>query len=137
MLPSALTDLKERFGSFQTQHWRAHDHKRTFRIMITTAVTASNSGLIVETIITSYTGIAYHLEYHAQGTRPHHGFSQLTNIECACVEHYLPNRVSVHGPVSETPTSVQNLRFLCSHIVSNYELHLRLFLTAWMWRLLV
>ena len=33
--------------------------------MITTAATARNIGLIVETIIMSHTDIAYHVEYHA------------------------------------------------------------------------
>jgi len=81
---SALTGHLERFGSFQTQHWHAHDvYQRTFRIMITTAVTARNIRLIVETIIMSHTSIGYHVERNAQSTPPHHGFSLLISIECA------------------------------------------------------
>jgi len=57
--------------------------------MITTAIIARNIRIIVETIITSHTGIAYHLEHNTQGTLPHHGFSLLISIECACVEHSL------------------------------------------------
>ena len=38
-----------------------HNHQRTFRIMITTATTAHNIRLIVDTIIISHTGIAYHV----------------------------------------------------------------------------
>jgi len=37
--------------------------------MITTAATARNIRLIVETIITSHTGIAYHVENHAAAPR--------------------------------------------------------------------
>jgi len=40
-------------------------------------------------IITSHTGIAYGVERNAQGTQPHHGFSLLISVECACAEHYL------------------------------------------------
>jgi len=58
------------------QQKSAHDHPRAFRI-ITTATTAYNIRLIVETIIASHTGIAYHVELNAQGTPPHHGFSLL------------------------------------------------------------
>jgi len=55
--------------------------------MITTAATACNIRLIVEMIIASHTGMAY-VEHNAQGTPPHHGFSVLVSIECACVENY-------------------------------------------------
>jgi len=44
--------------------------------------------LIVETIITSHTDTAYHVEHNAQGTPPNHGFSLLINVECACAEQY-------------------------------------------------
>jgi len=37
--------------------------------MITTAATVRNIRLIVELIITSYTGIAYHIQYHAATPR--------------------------------------------------------------------
>jgi len=83
----ALTGLWERFSSFQTQHKRAHDHQRMFRILITMAATERNIRLIAETIITSHTGTAYNVEHNAQGTPPHHGFSLLVSVECACVEH--------------------------------------------------
>jgi len=56
--------------------------------MIKTAATARNIRLIVETIITSHTGMAYHVEHKAQSRPPHHGFSLLINIACACLEHY-------------------------------------------------
>jgi len=55
--------------------------------MITTAATACNIRVIVETIIASHTGIPY-VEHNAQGTPPHHSFSLLISVECACVEHY-------------------------------------------------
>ena len=45
-------------------HARANDQRRTFRIMITTAATARNMRLIVETIIASHTGVAYHVEHN-------------------------------------------------------------------------
>ena len=48
--------------------------------MITMAATARNIRLIVETIYTSHTGIAY--------LAAHHGFSLLIGAECACIEHY-------------------------------------------------
>jgi len=48
--------------------------------MITTAATARNNRLIVETIVTSHTGIAHHVEHDAQGTPPHHGFSLLISV---------------------------------------------------------
>jgi len=48
-----------------TQHKSAQGHQQTLRIIITTAVTACNNRLIVETIITSHTGIACHVEYQA------------------------------------------------------------------------
>ena len=63
---------------------RAHDQQRTFRIMITAAATAPNIRLIVETIIASHTGIAYHVEQNAEGTPPHQGFSLLISVQCAC-----------------------------------------------------
>jgi len=49
--------------------------------MITTAATACNIPLIVETIIASHTGMAY-VEHNAQGTPPHHGFSLLISVDC-------------------------------------------------------
>jgi len=55
--------------------------------MIATAATERNIRLFVEKIIASYTGVAYHIEHNAQGTPPHHGFSLLISVECACVEH--------------------------------------------------
>ena len=36
--------------------------------------------------------------------------------------HYLPNRVTAYGPVTEISAPVQNLRFLRSHVIYNYEL---------------
>jgi len=57
-------------------------------MIITMAATACNIRLIVETIVASHVGMAYHVEHNAQGTPPHHGFSLLISVECACVEHY-------------------------------------------------
>jgi len=57
-----------------------------YGIIITTAATACNIRLIVETIIASHTGMVYHVEHNVQGTPPHHGFSLLMSVECA--EHY-------------------------------------------------
>jgi len=82
---SALTGLWERFGRFQTKNKSAHDHQRTFTIMITTAATARNIRLLVGTIITSNTGIAYGVEHSGQSTPPqgpHHGFSLLISVRC-------------------------------------------------------
>jgi len=45
--------------------------------MITTAITTRNVRLIVETIITSHTRIAYPVEHYAEGKTPHHRFSIL------------------------------------------------------------
>jgi len=56
--------------------------------MITTTVTAHGIRLIVETIITSNTDMPYRVDHHAQRTPPHHGFSLLISIECACIEDY-------------------------------------------------
>jgi len=128
---SALTGHQERFGSFQTQHKRAHNHQRTFRVIITAAVTARNIRLIAETIITSHTGILHHVEHKTEGKPPHHGLSLLISIECACVEHmpvcielgkmsgvhYFPNRMTANGPVAEISASVQNPRFLRSQVI--------------------
>jgi len=52
------------------------------------AATACNIQLIAETIIASYTDIAYHVEHNAQGMPPHHSFSLLISVECVCAEHY-------------------------------------------------
>jgi len=53
--------------------------------MITTASTACNIRLIVETIIASHTGNTY-VEHNAQGTPPHHGFSLLISVDyCVCL----------------------------------------------------
>jgi len=41
---------------------------------------------MVETIITSHTGIAYSVERNAQGTQPQHGFNLMISVECACVD---------------------------------------------------
>jgi len=57
---------------------------------MTTAANACNIRLIVETIIASHTGIGYHVEQYAQGTAPHHCFSQLISVECTYVEGYYP-----------------------------------------------
>jgi len=57
--------------------------------MITTAGTARNIRLILEATITSHAGIAYHVEYNAQGTPPHHGFSLLNCVQGACAKRYL------------------------------------------------
>jgi len=87
----------KRFDSFQTQHKRAHDHQRPYRIIITTVATACNNRLIVETIITSNTGIAaiaYDVEHNAQGTPPHHGFSLLMSVQSIIPE------CIVHGKIS-------------------------------------
>ena len=61
---------------------RAHDQQRTVRIMITVAATTRNIRLIVETIIASHTGIAYHVEHNAEAP-PHQGFSLLISVEVA------------------------------------------------------
>jgi len=58
------------------------DPTRTQRIKITTAATERNIRPIVET---SHTGIAYQVERNPLGTPPHHGFSLLISVECACV----------------------------------------------------
>jgi len=42
----------------------------------------------VEIIVTSHTGIEYHVEHNAQGTPAHHGFNLLISVECACAKHY-------------------------------------------------
>jgi len=63
---------------------RAHDQQRTFRIIITAAGTARNIRLIAETIITSHTGIVYHVEHNVEGTPPHQNFSLLIIVEFAC-----------------------------------------------------
>jgi len=54
--------------------------------MITTAATACNIRLIVETIIASHMSMAY-AEHNAQGTPLHHGFSLLIGVDrsvCLC-----------------------------------------------------
>jgi len=118
-----------------TQHKR--DHERTFRIMITTAATERNIRLIVGTSITSHTGIAYHIEYHAAVPR----FQSIDRCwvcpRVYCIGttsgghcHYLPNR-TVYGPVVEISASVKNPRFLRSQVILNYCMNLRLFITAW------
>jgi len=47
--------------------------------------------LIARSILTSYTGIAYHVEHNAQGTGPHHGFNMLISVERTYVEEYYPS----------------------------------------------
>jgi len=59
-------------------------------MIITTATTARNIRLVVETIITSHTGVGYHVEQYAQGTPPRHSFSLLISVECTCVVGYYP-----------------------------------------------
>jgi len=56
--------------------------------MVTKSATERNIRLIVQTIISSHTGIVHHVEHDAKGTPPHHGFSLLISVECACVEQY-------------------------------------------------
>jgi len=75
----------------------AHDHQQAYRIIITTAATARNIPLIVETITASHAGIAYHVEHNAHGTPPHHGFSLLISVECACVEQWCSQPKSLLG----------------------------------------
>jgi len=100
------------------QHESACDQQQTFKIMITTAATARNIWLIVETIITSQTGIAYHGEHNAHGMPPHYGFRLLIIIEFVCIERYpgciVLGKISAYGPVAEISASVQNPRFLPS-----------------------
>ena len=43
------------------QHYDAHNHQRTFRIILATAATARNIQLIVETIIASLMDMAFTL----------------------------------------------------------------------------
>jgi len=124
----------------------AHDQQRTFRIITTAEATARNIRLIVEKIITSHTDIAYHVEHNAEGTLLHQGFSELISVEFACEVHsitpectvigkmfgghYLPNRVtSVSVHQSKTPDFFAAMK---SKIIN-----LRLFITAWIWRLLI
>jgi len=73
-----------------TRHKSAHDHQRTFTIMITVTATSHSIPLIVGMIITDTQAQhwAYHVAYNAQGTPFHHGFSLLISVECACVKHY-------------------------------------------------
>jgi len=35
--------------------------------------------------------------------------------------HYLPNRVTVYGPIAEISASVQNTKFNRSQVIQNYE----------------
>jgi len=53
--------------------------------MITTAATARNIQLIVETIIASHMGMAFTLNVTLKA---YYGFSLLISFECACVKHY-------------------------------------------------
>jgi len=53
---------------------RAHDQQLMFGIMITAATTARNIRLIIETIIASHMGKAYHVDHNAKGMPPHQGF---------------------------------------------------------------
>ena len=49
------------------------------------AATEHNIGLVVGKILTSHTGIAYHVEHNAQGMPPHHSFSLLISVKmCVC-----------------------------------------------------
>ena len=103
------------------QRKRAHDHQRTFRIIITSTATARNIRLMEGTIITSHTGIAYHVEHNAQGTPPHHDSSPLISVECAYVEYYpwvyctrWHVSETAYGPVAEISVSVQNPRVLAA-----------------------
>jgi len=52
------------------------------------ATTARKIRLFVEMIPTPHMGIAYHVEYNAQGTPLHHGFSSLISVKCAYVVYY-------------------------------------------------
>jgi len=55
---SGSSPIPDKICSFHicsTQHKRARDHQRACRIIITTAGTARNISLIVETIVTSHT----------------------------------------------------------------------------------
>jgi len=105
-----------------------------------TATTVRNIWLIVETIIMSQLGMCY-VEHNSQGAPSHHGFSLLINIECACVEYY-PGCI-VPGKMSKWLlwTSRRNLcvsqkpRFLHSQVMEKFKL--RLFITNWIWWLLV
>jgi len=101
--------------------------------MITAAATTSNIPLIVETIIASHTGIAYRVEHNPEGTTPHQGFSLLISVEYKCEiysilperivlgkmlgGHYLPNRVTAYGPITNFSTSVQNSRYFRGQVI--------------------
>jgi len=69
-------------------HNHANDQQGMYRYMITTATTAYNIWLIVETIIASHMGMAYHVEHTAQGMPLNHRFSLLISVECVCVKDY-------------------------------------------------
>jgi len=61
-----------------------------FRSIITSTATVRGIRLIVESILTSHTGIAYYIEHNNQSTPLHHGFSLLISVGFAYVEEYYP-----------------------------------------------
>jgi len=88
-------------------HKRAHERVELWNHR-PQAVTARNIRLIVETIITSHTGIACYVEDNAQGTPPHHGFSLSISVTALSLS-------TAYEP--EISASVQNPRFLRSQAV--------------------
>ena len=117
--------------------------------MITTAATTRNVHLIVETIIAWHLGMAFTLNVTLKARRRTtvsvcwsvlsvHVWNIIT--ECIVlgemsVGHCVPSRVTTYGPVADISASVQTPRFLRSQIIK--IMNLRLFITAWIWRLLV
>jgi len=114
------------------------------------AATMHNIRVIVGIIITSHMGIAYHLEHNGQDMLPHHSFSLLISVECACGEHYpsvfcsqyniwraghyLPNR-TVHGPVAENLCLSKIPEFIAAKKSKIFDF--RLFKNTWNRQLVV
>jgi len=111
-----VTGLWERLGSFQTQHKSAHDHQRAYRR--TTATTARNIRLIVETIITSHTCIAFFVSNITLKARTHTSYRSVLSVHMYSITI---QTVTAFGPVTEISASIQDLiSSQPSNLVMNY-----------------
>ena len=93
----------ERFGSFQVQHKRAHDHQRAFRIT-TSAAIARHIRLIVKTRLFRDTR-AWHITLNMTLKPRHHTtVSVCRSVLSVCVQRITISECIVLGDMSKTWT---------------------------------
>jgi len=92
--------------------------------MVTTATTARNIQLIVETITTSHKGLAYHVDHQkSRRVTTVSVYWSVIMINVVCVQSVIHECTAYNALVaenSEISASVQNPRYFRSQVIQNY-----------------